>query len=610
MSTSVSAYLNRSTPGVYINEIPAFGNNIIGIATAVPIFIGYTEVAGDPTTGASLYNTAVPISSMTEFIQYFGGPAPAQYTVTKQGNPAPPSGSGSAGTSGSSNGSVAVQQAPSFYASFADANGNISTQPFLLQPNALPGEPNQFNLYWSMQAFFANGGGDCFVVSVGSYWTNEYPTPTSLPTSIPSSWILGQIELGDPNGDPNSGNPGLNVGLTVAGNTTGPTMIVIPEACQLSSGTDGNGSPYSTLVCNMLSQASALQDRVAILDQPDCLTASTYQSMLLSQSKFSNAIAPQASSTSYGASYGPALNASIVSANDILFTNLVAANGDNSTINNILNSQARQLYGTNTAALTSVQGAIAAAFPVPAGASSQQYATGGSYPAMPTTSADAANQWRVSLDNMLLNALPVFNQIEQLIASSMNVLPPSGLLAGIWTTSDNLNGVWNAPANLALSSVISPLYAMTDSQQGGFNVPTNGETINIIRAQPTRGNVVWGARTLDGNSNDYRYIQVRRTLIYVEQSIKLALQNYVFAANDATTWAAVTAAISSFLTGVWQQGGLMGSKPSEAFSVACGLGSTMTSQNILDGYMVVAVSMQMIRPAEFIELKFTQTMGS
>jgi phage tail sheath protein FI len=151
---------------------------------------------------------------------------------------------------------------------------------------------------------------------------------------------------------------------------------------------------------------------------------------------------------------------------------------------------------------------------------------------------------------------------------------------------------------------------MSDAEQGGFNVPTNGQAIDIIRAQPGRGNVVWGARTLDGNSQDYRYIQVRRTLIYVEQTIKLALQSYVFAANDAITWTNVTSSISAFLTGLWQQGGLMGAKSTDAFTVNCGLGATMTAQDVLNGYMVVAVTLQMIHPAEFIELTFTQTMGS
>jgi phage tail sheath protein FI len=120
--------------------------------------------------------------------------------------------------------------------------------------------------------------------------------------------------------------------------------------------------------------------------------------------------------------------------------------------------------------------------------------------------------------------------------------------------------------------------------------------------------VVWGARTLDGNSNDFRYVQVRRTLIYVEQSIKAAIQPFVFAANDAGTWISVTSMISNFLTNLWQAGGLMGSKPNEAFSVSCGLGSTMSAQDVLNGYMIVAVSLSLIRPAEFIELTFTQTM--
>lgn len=100
--------------------------------------------------------------------------------------------------------------------------------------------------------------------------------------------------------------------------------------------------------------------------------------------------------------------------------------------------------------------------------------------------------------------------------------------------------------------------------------------INVIREFPGRGPVVWGARTLDGNSNDYRYVQVRRTVIYLER--------------------------------LWANGGLMGVTPQEAFSVNCGLGSTMTAQDVLDGYMVVQVLVQVVHPSEFIELTFKQKM--
>jgi phage tail sheath protein FI len=589
MAASSSTYRNRTTPGVYLNEIPAFGNAIVGVATAVPLFIGYTQCAGDPTTGASLYNKPVQISSMTEYLRYFGSSAPAVFAVSAV--------TGTDTGKDATKSSTAPAQVPSFYAGFTGTDGTVTSTGFLLQSTALPNQPNQFNLYWSMQAFFANGGGNCYIVSVGSYWTGQSPTPSSLPNPVPDSWILGQIALGDPAG----GNAGLSVGLQAAQNTIGPTMIVIPEACQLST------ADYGSLACSMLSQASTLQDRVAILDLPGCLTAKTFDELTSSQGTFSDAIAPQIQSASYGAAYAPALNSTIVSAADVLYTSLLDASGDNATVNNILTTQANALYGSNKGALATVQSAIATAFPTKQ--SGAGYSTdAGAYPS-PTGNTSLAT-WQTTLDNLLLNALPVFNQIEQLVAASISTLPPSGIMAGIWTSSDNSRGVWNAPANLALFSVASPLYAMSDAEQSGFNVPLNGEAINIVRAQPGRGNVVWGARTLDGNSLDYRYIQVRRTLIYVEQSIKVALQQYVFAANDATTWSTVMASISGFLGGLWQAGGLMGSKPSEAFTVTCGLGSTMTAQDVLNGYMIVAVTLQMIHPAEFIELTFKQTMGS
>jgi hypothetical protein len=296
----------------------------------------------------------------------------------------------------------------------------------------------------------------------------------------------------------------------------------------------------------------------------------------------------------------------IVAPSDILFTSLTAADDDNAVLNNILTTQAADLYAG--AQLATLQAAIATAFPAKGQtANGKQYSgDGAAYP----QPQGPLGEWQLRLDNLLINALPVYAQIQQQIATQMNVAPPSGGIAGVWSKVDAQRGVWNAPANLALAGVNAPLYVMTDAEQAGFNLPTNGLAIDVIRAQPGRGNVVWGARTLDGNSQDYRYIQVRRTLIYVEQSVKLALKTYVFAANDATTWSAVTANIGSFLTGLWQRGGLMGAKPDEAFGVVCGLDVTMTQKDVLDGYMIVAVTLQMIHPAEFIELTFTQKMGS
>jgi phage tail sheath protein FI len=139
-------------------------------------------------------------------------------------------------------------------------------------------------------------------------------------------------------------------------------------------------------------------------------------------------------------------------------------------------------------------------------------------------------------------------------------------------------------------------------------MPIEGLAINAIRDFVGRGTLVWGARTLDGNSNDWRYIQVRRALIYIEQSVELALNKFVFAPNVAQTWVTVTSMIGSFLRGVWQAGGLMGASPAEAFSIQCGLGSTMTAQDVLEGRMIVQIKLTMVRPAEFIVLTFQQQM--
>lgn len=132
----------------------------------------------------------------------------------------------------------------------------------------------------------------------------------------------------------------------------------------------------------------------------------------------------------------------------------------------------------------------------------------------------------------------------------------------------------------------------------------------MIRQFAGRGPVVWGARTLDGNSLDYRYVHVRRTIIYIEQSIRAAIRLFVSAPNDSKTWASLIAAASSFLQNLWARGGLLGATAQEAFSVNCGLGTTMTAQDVLVGYMAVHVRVTLIHPAEFIELTFKQKMES
>jgi phage tail sheath protein FI len=166
--------------------------------------------------------------------------------------------------------------------------------------------------------------------------------------------------------------------------------------------------------------------------------------------------------------------------------------------------------------------------------------------------------------------------------------------------------VCKAPANVAVTSVIDLTRTFTDAQQGALNVdPTGGRSINVIRSFIGRGTLVWGARTLAGNDNEWRYIPVRRLFITIEESTKKASAFSVFEPNDATTWLKVRAMIESYLYGLWQRGALAGARPEAAYFVNVGLGKTMTPQDVLEGRMIVEIGVAAVRPSEFIILRFT-----
>jgi phage tail sheath protein FI len=181
-------------------------------------------------------------------------------------------------------------------------------------------------------------------------------------------------------------------------------------------------------------------------------------------------------------------------------------------------------------------------------------------------------------------------------------------MAGVISMIDGEVGVFKSPANVSMGSVVSPAVNITSRIQEDLNLPLNGKAINAIRSFPGKGVLVWGARTLDGNSQDWRYLSVRRTVIMIEQSLKIAAESYVFEPNVVNTWVAVKGMMTNFLTDQWKQGALAGAVPEDAFSVDIGLGSTMTPTDILDGIMNVTVKLAITRPAEFIVITFQQQM--
>lgn len=203
---------------------------------------------------------------------------------------------------------------------------------------------------------------------------------------------------------------------------------------------------------------------------------------------------------------------------------------------------------------------------------------------------------------------PVFRDILNKVTQSMADLPPSGAVAGVYAAVDRTRGVWKAPANVSLADVSAVAVKVNDRMQEDLNVTTTGKSVNVIRAFTGKGILIWGARTLAGNDNEWRYVPVRRFFNAAEESIKKATEPFIFEPNDRGTWVRVRAMIENYLTVQWRQGALAGAVTEQAFFVKVGLGETMTSQDILEGRMIVEAGMAVVRPAEFIVLRFAHKM--
>ncbi len=217
----------------------------------------------------------------------------------------------------------------------------------------------------------------------------------------------------------------------------------------------------------------------------------------------------------------------------------------------------------------------------------------------------------ISIDNKSLeywktHDSELYNLAKNAMESKRVVMAPSSSMAGVYAKTDSTAGVFKAPANVGLNYVVAPVEKISHEDQESLNVDaTSGKSINAIRAFTGRGTQVWGARTLDGNSNEWKYIPVRRFFNMVEESVKKATERFVFEPNTANTWIRVQTMIENFLNQQWQDGALAGSKPEEAYYVSVGLNKTMSAQDILEGRMNIEIGMAAVRPAEFIVLRFS-----
>ena len=524
---------NSNNPGVYLTDTPGFGNSVVPVATAVPAFIGYT----DQTTfnGKDLINVATRITSLAEFLMIFGDhPPQVKFDLSSSKLPA--------------------SDDPARKEQMSQADFWIDDATYQLANTTL-----NYRLYSSIKFFYQNGGGDCYVVSIGSYDYN-------------------QAAISD--------TSGFTKALDLLKKETEPTLVVIPDLVEIQDPTaDPTSATYlqdkyadAYAVQNqMLAHCGALGSRMAILDIPGGYSEPANGPKTYEQFRIS--VEPtEVGARSYGAAYYPWLCTNVIQISDITFANLDT-------------KAYAQVAALLTQEFTNAQGQIKpdiakliAAF----------------------KSSDAATLKQA--DATLRNISSTYQKLLGAIQERMNLLAPSAGIAGVYTSVDNSRGVWSAPANVAMQSTIKPTLPIDNDLQQVLNTPTDGKSICAIRAFPGQGNLVWGARTLDGNSLDFRYVNVRRTLMFIEQSIKLALTAYTFEPNDSSTWNAVKSMTESFLQNLWQQGALIGSTPSDSFSVAIGLGSTMSEDDILNGILRMNIKLALTRPAEFIALAIEHEM--
>ncbi|MFD2036106.1 phage tail sheath family protein [Belliella marina] len=653
------------TPGVYVREISKFPPSVAQVETAIPAFIGYTKKA-KKITNDDLLNKPTRITSVLDFVLLFG-------------------------------------DAPEVTINSVDLNA-------LNQVTAID-ITDKYYMYEAIRLFYANGGGPCYIVSVGKYGDS--------------------IQNGD-----GVSSPGFLKGLDAIRKQDEPTILLAPDAAMMSQ------SNMNSLHQAMLRQCNDLQDRVCVFDLKE--NAGKDYSEIVED--FRNGIGMN--HLKYGAAYTPWIKANLprevdyknlkgkieqagsnvdladlvkdplskATANALdnlvddqddiddaltsiqtlgfpsvearfeslatilrngptrprlqnllqFYINVIDTVRDTLDIGDLENitlkhrgspsslfevltedlagsvnagsihqvvDEIRKMIADSTPANTtldspvSVSSASGLNLADPSASTTNYFGTGANdaekiAPHIPAIAGfwpvlrSSVELIRETVDNLIkttqeaaVESIPALKNIFVAIANEYLTLPPSSAIAGVYASVDSDRGVWKAPANVSLNNVVDVTTLIDRQIQDGLNIDTvSGKSINAIRPFTGKGIMVWGARTLAGNDNEWRYVPVRRFFNMAEESIKKATEQFVFEPNDANTWVKVRAMIENFLILQWRAGALAGATPDDAFYVRIGLGQTMTAEDILNGYMIVEIGMAVVRPAEFIILNFSHKM--
>jgi uncharacterized protein len=463
------------TPGKFIEETPKFPTSIVSVETAIPAFIGYTEKAQKNEPG-DLLNVPYRINSLKGYEQFFGFPQPEK--------------------------GISIDIIAS--ATAIDAKAGIENR-------------SNYIMYYSMQMYFDNGGGPCYIISVGNY---------------NNAGIIDRAALEN--------------GLNEAAKSHEITLLLFPDASNMTAATD-----YYALHKKAMEQCRELKDRFVLMDifmnpaLPDKMDVEIARELITGNTD----------ELKYAAVYYPRI-----------YTKLP--------------------YYYKTPGM---------------GNDNDEWVQ---------VTGDGVFSFNGTLKKLKKNYINYYSAAKDAIRNLELLLPASPAVAGIYAKVDKTRGVWKAPANINISNAVCPEIIISSDDQANLNVDSSGgKSINAIRTFEGIGPaIIWGARTLAGNDNVWRYISVRRFFNMVEESLKKATAQFVFEPNDQNTWIGIKSMIENYLMEQWRAGALQGLKPEEAFFVRVGLNETMTQLDLLEGRLIVEIGMAATRPAEFVIIRFIRKM--
>lgn len=540
----MAALLDLRMPGVYTQEVPTLPPSVGVIPSAVPVFIGYTEKAMRGTQ--DLKNKPTRIKSMQEYEEWFGGPQMAGTIKVGVDN------------------RKATPQSP--VVTIKDDDFNAPS----------------FKMFYALQLYFNNGGGPCFIHSVGTYTTTNEGGETN-PTTVDAAHF-SQANVFKP----------LQKAKEV-------TILVFPDSETIGA------TSYKGIIELALQHCEKMKNRVTVIDVLDYSTDDTSKTVLENASDFQSDMPTDIDFKKYGMAYYPFLETSQSYAIDATNVSIDSYQSDNDTAS----AEATEGEGEGGEGEGDGDGDTSPWKDIRTKIKAVKEATD----ATAKTAAQTALKEAVkdakgkSLAGAPLDVLEYVNNtlysaILTAIRARKVVLPPSPAVAGIFVRTDATQGVWKAPANTSVFGIIQPTIELDDDDHAGLNAPDNGKAINAIRPYRGRGILLYGGRTLAGNDLEWRYVNVRRTFCFIEDSVERAMQDFVFSINTKETWIKVKAMIDSFLNQLWKAGGLYGQTPEDAYQVIVGEPDSMTVDDVLKGIMRVIIKVAVARPAEFIVLQY------